>query len=112
MGLDDICGGGYRKAVEYLIKDYLATKYPERAEEIKAYKTLAPALELIGDANIKKCAERATWLGNDEVHYFRVWTSKDITNLKELIDLTVHWCKAELLTAKYDSEMSGSPPKK
>ena len=105
MGLDEVCGGGYRKAVEFLVKDYLSTKFPERAEEIKGYKTLSPVLELISDVNIKKCTERAAWLGNDEVHYYRIWTDKDITNLKELIDLLTHWIKAELLTQKYDSEM-------
>ncbi len=106
MGLDEVCGGGYRKSLEYLVKDYLSVKYPERAEEIKKYKTLAPVLALIDDTNIKKCTERAAWLGNDEVHYYRTWTDKDISNLKELIKLTTHWIEAELLTQKYDKEMA------
>jgi len=33
--LDQVCGCGYRKALEFLIKDYCISLYPDRTEEIK-----------------------------------------------------------------------------
>jgi hypothetical protein len=49
---------------------------------------------------LKTTASRATWLGNDETHYVRKWEDKDLNDLKKLIDLTVHWVSAEILTGE------------
>ena len=54
---------------------------------------------------IKDIAKRATWIGNDETHYVRKWIGKNITDLKLLIDLTVHWIETEDLTDKMISSM-------
>lgn len=59
----------------------------------------------IGDTNIKNVAKRAVWLGNDETHYIRVWEDKDLSFLKQLIDLTIHWIEAEELTKTMMEEM-------
>ena len=103
-GLDQICGPGYRRALEFLIKDYLIHQHPEIAEEIKKM-WLGKAIEKINDKNIKICAERAAWLGNDETHYVRICEYKDIENLKDLIDLVVMWIDSEYKTKKYEKEM-------
>jgi hypothetical protein len=105
-GLDQICGPGYRKSLEFLIKDYLISTNEHPEDDIKG-KFLGDCIKLIQDGRIRFCAERATWLGNDETHYVRKWEEKDITNLKELIDLTVHWISMELITQKYKAEMPG-----
>ncbi|QKG54820.1 DUF4145 domain-containing protein [Hymenobacter sp. BRD67] len=94
--LDRIAGVGYRKALEFLVKDYLIDKVPGDAEVIK--KTmLGPCVKKIDDKRIKEVAERATWLGNDETHYVRKWIEKDMKDLKSLINLVVHYVDAELL---------------
>jgi hypothetical protein len=99
LGLMQICGVGYRKSLEFLIKDYLKKKHPGKVAEIEN-KFLGRCIkEDIADANVKAVAERATWLGNDETHYVRKWVDKDLTDLKKLIDLTLHWMAAEELTA-------------
>ncbi|AIQ73903.1 DUF4145 domain-containing protein [Paenibacillus sp. FSL R10-2791] len=104
-GLGHICGPGYRKALEFLIKDYLIEGSPERSDEIKTM-LLGKCIDaLVTDSNIKLCAKRATWLGNDETHYVRKWEDKDITNMKELIDLTIHWISSEIITKRYLQEM-------
>jgi len=105
LRLDQICGGGLRRAVEFLIKDYLIQTQPDNAEAIK--KTfLGTCIEnYISDPNIKACASRATWLGNDATHYERKYEAHDIQNLKELIELTMYWIKSEILTAKYNAEL-------
>lgn len=108
-GLLEICGAGYRKALEFLIKDYAIKNNSDKEKEIKK-KFLSECIsEYIKNENIKKVAERAVWLGNDETHYFRKWKSKDLNDLKTLIDLTVHWFEMEQLTKEIVTEM---PPNK
>lgn len=97
-GLAQVCGVGYRKSLEFLVKDYLIKFKPECEDKIKA-KFLGRCIdEDIDDAKIKAVAKRATWLGNDETHYVRKWQDKDVTDLKALIELTVYWITSEQLT--------------
>lgn len=96
--LREIAGVGYRKALEFLVKDYCISKNPDNEEEIKA-KFLGRVIDNhVDNENIKQCAKRAVWLGNDETHYVRVWVEKDIKDLKLLIQLTVGWIEQEILT--------------
>jgi Domain of unknown function (DUF4145) len=109
-GLEEICGMGYRKALEYLIKDYCIHKEPDLADKIRT-KMLMPCInDHVADANIKECARRATWLGNDETHYERRWTELDVEDLKMLIRLTQNWIDNELLTAHYIEAMNTRTP--
>lgn len=104
-GLSYICGPGYRKSLEFLIKDYLIEEMPDRSDEIKSM-LLGKCIDgLVTNNNIKLCAKRAAWLGNDETHYVKKWEDKDVTNMKELIDLTVHWISSEIITKRYLQEM-------
>lgn len=104
-GLDEIAGVGFRKALEFLIKDYCVSKHPNETDQIKKSFLGACIKNLVSDPNVKRCAERATWLGNDETHYVRVWDAHDISDLKTLIRLTVNWITNELLTEEYFSSM-------
>lgn len=104
-GLDEIAGMGYRKSLEYLIKDYIIYRNPERTEEVKN-KLLGSCInELVGNPKIKAMAKGATWIGNDETHYIRKWMDKDINDLKKLIDLTVYWIMFEVKTEEYEAVM-------
>jgi hypothetical protein len=97
-GLKQICGVGYRKALEFLIKDYLIATQPEKAATIRTT-MLGPCIKsYVNDPKVKAIAERATWLGNDETHYERRWQGKDLSVLKQLIALAVHWIVADKLT--------------
>lgn len=104
-GLDEIAGVGYRKALEFLIKDFCIHKNPEKEDEIKKMFLGAVIDDYVDDTNIKTCAKRAAWLGNDETHYVKKWEEKDIQDLKLLIELTSGWVRNNLLTKKYMSEM-------
>ena len=48
---------------------------------------------------------RDTTLGNDETHYERRWTDKDIQDLKRLLTMTINAIDNELLAKKYEAEM-------
>jgi hemerythrin len=101
----EICGVGYRKALEFLVKDYLIKKNPEKAESIKK-KFLGKCIqEDVTDSNIKTVSQRAVWLGNDETHYVREWTEENLDSLKKLISLTNHWIEMEVLTDDFAQKM-------
>lgn len=103
--LNEICGVGYRKALEFLIKDYLIKKFPEEREDIIS-QFLGQCIEQnITNDKIKNMAKRATWLGNDETHYLRKWEEKDLKDLKKLIDATLYWIEIEKLTEDIQQEM-------
>ena len=89
---------GYRKALEFLIKDYVIRKHPEDEAAIKA-KPLGRCInDDVEDPKTKAVAKRATWLGNDETHYLRRWLDRDLSDLKRLIGLVLYWIEAEHLT--------------
>jgi hypothetical protein len=105
-GFDQLVGIGLRKALEFLIKDYCAAENSSADAAIRS-STLASCIsQFISDPNIKECAKRAVWLGNDETHYVRKWETKDINDLKLLVKLTVNWIDNVLLTKKYIADMS------
>lgn len=93
-----IAGPGYRKALEFLVKDYLCTLKPSEADKIKATQ-LGPCIEAFVDNDkVKQTAKRAAWLGNDETHYVRKWEDHDLSDLKNLTELTVRWIEMEEMT--------------
>ena len=105
QNLSEICGVGYRKALEFLIKDYAIYNMPENKDIIEK-KLLASCIsEYVDDTRVKSVAKRAVWLGNDETHYIRKWEGKNLDDLKKLIELTVHWLEMEALTKGFESEM-------
>jgi hypothetical protein len=104
-GLTQLTGIGLRKALEFLVKDY-AIKIRTEGEDVVSKKSLSQCITgYLQDHNLRACARRAAWLGNDEIHYMRKWKDKDISDLKLLIRLTLNWLENELLTRRYIEEM-------
>jgi hypothetical protein len=104
--LNEIAGVGYRKALEFLIKDYCISNNEDATENIKKLQLAKVIGQYVADVNIQNCAKRAVWLGNDETHYVKKWDDKDISDLKILITLTIGWVNNCLLTKQYIEEMS------
>ena len=107
IGLSQICGSGFRKAFEFLIKDYAkrTTTDEEKKQRIENVFAGVVVNEYINDARIQAVAKRALWLGNDETHYLRKWEQHDIDDLITLIKLTIHWIEIERLSNEYIEEM-------
>lgn len=106
FGLSEIAGAGYRKALEFLVKDFAVYKSPNQEDDIKKAFLGVVIDKYVNDQNVQKCARLATWLGNDETHYVRRWEEKDIKDLKVLIRLTEAWILNSLLTDKYVEDMN------
>lgn len=108
LGLSEICGPAYRKAFEYLIKEYLIKKNPKSEhEKIIVSKVYDCINKYFSDEKIKSIAKRTLWLGNDHTHYNQKWKNKNLIDLKYLIYLTVEWI---ILTEKL-SEVEKSMPR-
>mgnify|MGYP002775257027 FL=1 len=94
--LNHISGMGYRKALEFLIKDYAIHFNLAEAETIKEQALAQCIKAYIDNPKIKTLAERSAWLGNDEVHYVRKHPDFDINDLKRFIDTCVNYIEMEL----------------
>lgn len=105
MNLDQLLGMGLRKALEFLITDYVISEDPMETEKIYKIYLSERIKKYITDTRIKDCAKRAVWLGNDETHIIKQWEAMDIKNLKELIKLTVNYIDSELTTKEYIASM-------
>lgn len=103
--LKNICSAGYRRALEFLIKDYLIHEKKDEKEEIE-HKSLFDCIEqYVDDSRIKECAKKAAWLSDGETHYYRKWGDKDLNDLKVIIELTVNWIESESLAKKIMEEI-------
>jgi hypothetical protein len=103
--LKEICGVGYRKALEFLIKDYVIKKLGAEKEKVEKAFLGIVINDFVNDTRIQSVSKRAVWLGNDETHYIRKWEGKNLDDLKKLIDLTVHWIEMEALTSNFEADM-------
>lgn len=97
LGLDQIAGIGYRKSIEFLVKDFAKKNSPKDESTIKTMPLSACINTYIDDTRIKTLAEKATWLGNDETHYLRKHTDRDINDMKKFIEAMVYFISMFLI---------------
>lgn len=94
-GKDELVGIGYRKAIEFLIKDYLLYINHEKSDRIPTM-NLGDCIKLIDNPKIENLAKASTWLGNDETHYVRKHSDKDINDLESFLNALVYYLTYEL----------------
>lgn len=110
LGLVLVAGPGYRKALEFLIKDYIIGELAIERASVENAKLGTCIQDYIKSEEIRETAKRAAWLGNDETHYMRKWKDKELTDLKKLITLTIHWIEMKTLTAEVMEDMPTGKP--
>lgn len=103
--LDAIAGPGYRKALEFLIKDYIISLNIAKEEIVKNTLLGTCINNWIKNEEIQDMARCASWIGNDETHYDRKWENKDINDLKILIEITTKWIELKIKALNYKKEM-------
>nr|WP_321316049.1 hypothetical protein [uncultured Ligilactobacillus sp.] len=91
LNLDELAGMGLRKAIEFLIKDYAIKNNPKSKEDIKKYFLSKVINDFIEDNTLKKLAEGAVWIANDETHYVKEWPNKDINDIKQYIKCFINY---------------------
>ncbi len=101
-GLSQICGMGYRKALEFLVKDFAIYLNKDNEDTIKDIKN-KPLKNVIDNyiktesKSLQIATTGAAFLGNDETHYERKNPEFNITDLKKLIKIAMHTVSDYLL---------------
>ena len=83
--LTELTGLGFRRALEFLIKDYLIYKNPDDREKIMR-QSLSEAIKTIGDDRLLVLSQKSAWLGNDHAHYISKHPDKTTEDLKKFIN--------------------------
>ena len=107
QNLYDICGIGYRKALEFLVKDYAVSVHPDKQDEIESSFLGNCISTYIENEKIKILAKASAWIGNDETHYVRKHDNYDVQDLKRFINTIVAFIDYELNYAEAIDFLSG-----
>lgn len=96
-GLKSICGMGYRKALEFLIKDYVLHKDPSLEKEVITKASLMQCIcNYIKDDRLVTLAKASVWLGNDETHYVKKHPDYNLGNMKAFINAFITFIDSDL----------------
>ncbi len=101
--LDEIAGLGYRKSLEFLVKDFAIHTHPSESDKIKSMTLSQCITKYINSTNIATLATRSAWIGNDEAHYIRKQESRDVQDMKKFIKATVYFISMILITEDAES---------
>lgn len=93
-----LAGLGYRKSIEFLIKDYLIKLKHQNRDTIIEMELGKCVSQL--DPDLQEIARASTWIGNDETHYFRKNEGYGIEDLKDFIDCLVTDIEREYIRKK------------
>lgn len=94
--LNDIAGMGFRKALEFLIKDYAIFRNPEKEDEISKMSLSSCINTYIDNPKLVTLSKASSWLGNDQVHYFKKHDDYDTVHLKSYIEAIAYYISCEL----------------
>lgn len=87
--LNDISGMAYRKALEFLVKDYAIFLHLDDKEAIIKAPLSQCINNYIDNGKIKHLAVASAWIGNDETHYERKQQEYNVDDLIEFINAIV-----------------------
>jgi len=106
-GLLEIAGPGYRRALEFLLKDFLRHTNPSEEVAIRAQSSLVGLIrQYIQNPRLIQIAERTAWIGNDETHYDRKHSEMDLDDLKVLLRLTASLIEDDVVGRRYIDRMT------
>jgi len=97
----DIAGIGYRRAFEFLIKDFVIKYNPDNKENIETMNLATCINNYFPNGSTKDILERTTWIGNDFAHYKDKHPEYSIEDLKKLISFSVLAIETEIETCSY-----------
>lgn len=84
LNLNQIAGMGYRKSIEFLVKDFLIFLKPDDADRILNL-TINKAIAEIDNQKLQNLARMTNYLANDQVHIKTLHPTKDIDDLREFL---------------------------
>lgn len=110
--LNEICGLGYRKSFEILVKDYLIKQHPDDRDTIVDCRSLKRCIDkYLTNENAHTFALASAYLGNDEAHYLKIHTEYGIEELKSNIINFVAYIELEISSARAKSFLANASNK-
>lgn len=106
LGMTSICGMGYRKALEYLVKDFAISVNPDSEDAITNSPLSQCIDKYIDNPRLQSLAKASAWLGNDETHYIKKHPQYGTNELKAFINAFVTFIDADLAYKKAQSLLS------
>ncbi|HEU9754647.1 TPA: DUF4145 domain-containing protein [Streptococcus pneumoniae] len=94
--LDHIAGIGYRKALEFFVKDFSIVTNPDDEDKIIKMSLKQVIEKYIKDEDLKTFALASAYIGNDEGHYYRNNPDKGFTDLKNYLHGVIHYMEMKL----------------
>ena len=94
--LDHIAGIGYRKALEFFVKDFSIVTNPDDEEKITKMSLKQVIEKYIKDEDLKTFALASAYIGNDEGHYYRKNPDKGFIDLKNYLHGVIHYIEMKL----------------
>ena len=95
--LNEIAGMGYRKSLEFLIKDFAIRNNPSKKDDITKSWLEQCINSYIEDNRIQNLEKKANWLGNDETHFLRQYGNIDtVGKIKVFIRAIVNFIESYL----------------
>lgn len=93
-GLNEICGMGYRRALEFLVDAYIRHIHSEQS--IDANLPLSTKIsKFIDDPKIQTLAQKSAWLCNDATHIVIKHPDREVGDIKKFIKAIVTMIDAE-----------------
>lgn len=104
-GCTSIVGIAYRRAFEFLIKDYAIKYNPNDADTIKTMNLSDCIKKYSPTEDVKNLLLRASWVGNDFAHYESRHEDIDVNDLKQLILLSLDSIVVDVKKRNYISKI-------
>lgn len=102
-GLTSISGIGFRKAFEFLIKDYAIYLYPDHKQDITTKNLSSVIKSYFEDNFLNSVFKKISWLGNDHAHYYNKHSDYDCDDLMRYIKACVSIIDSHLQLKELDS---------
>ena len=99
-GLNKLYGMGFRKSLEYLVKDFAIYENPDDKGKIESISLHECIEKYFKNSDAKTALLAAKWLGNNETHYVNNNNDEAIQLLENLIEDTLGYIHRELRNKK------------
>lgn len=109
--LNHVAGIAYRKALEFLVKDFLIKVRNYSADDISNL-PLSQAIDKIDNELICPAAKAATWIANDETHYFKKHEDKSLSDIRNYLRSVCLLLSAEYIALDGKSFINGNSSNK
>lgn len=93
--LTALSGIGYRKALEFLVKDYCIYNHKDLDNKISEMPLAKCISTYIDNPKIKATATASAWIGNDETHYVKKHIDYNVMHLKSFIRSLIGYIEIE-----------------